>query len=293
LDSATVLEKLEAGPDTLFIGFNEKIDGLRLPGQSLLLIKTGAPAIALNVLTADEIPGRGWRVTFADLGAQSPAAGDSLKINAAGPLTDAVGNHAHPLNPAVVLKLKIKPKPPVLTMKMDQPYLTVKNGAQLLDFVILSANPDSSWTPVLGSAGGSPAADCSRVGCGAPVQGGAGLAFDRPAFTIVTDRGFKYSVTIFSNLGEFVNGFSGEITNAQLGLDERNLPVTGSPALFSSSKGRYGVKISWNAKSLKGMRAASGAYIAKISAASQSEDADGKPKQLSESHAIRFGILRQ
>ena len=293
LDSALVLEKEGPGPDTLFIGFNEKISAAGIVGASLTLIKAGSAPVVLTVAGAAEIPGKGWRIVVADLGAQAPAAGDSLRINGAGPLTDAQGNHAHALNRPVALRLKTKPKAPVLTLRMDRPYLGVKNGVQKLDFVVLSANPDSSWTPVLGSAPGGLTGDCKGLPCGEALRGGPDGSVDRPAFTIETDRGLKYSIMVFSTLGEFVNGFTGEITNAQLGLDERNLPVTGASPLFArGAKGRYSLKITWNAASHDGTRAGTGAYIAKIAAVSKAEDADGKPTRIAQSRAVRFGLLR-
>jgi hypothetical protein len=292
LDTAAVLEKLAAGGDTLFISFNEKIDGARLVGQSLLLIKAGAAAIPLNVLSADDVPGKGWRITLADLGAQAPAPGDSLKIKSDGPLTDAVGNHAHSLNRPVVLRLKSKPKPAILAVRNDQAFLKVHDLGAVPDFEVLTPNPDSSWTPVMKSQQGLPASEC-RPNCGAAIAAGPGGFLDRPAFTVETDRAINYSVTIFNTLGEFVNGFTGAVTNTQLGLDDRNLPVTGGTPIFNrGAKGRYAIKIGWNAKSTQGTRAATGAYILKITAMSQVEDADGKSKNLSESHAVRFGLLR-
>jgi hypothetical protein len=293
LDTAAVLEKPGAGDDTLFLGFTEAIDGARLAGPSLLLLKPGAAPIVLTVLAAADIPGKGWRIAVADLGPQAPAPGDSLKINAEGPLTDATGNHAHALNRPVPLRLKFKPKPPVLTVRMDKPYLGIRNDAQGPDFLVLTGNPDSSWTPVLAGSAGGTAQACRAGGCGDAVRGGPDGSIDRPAFTVETDRGIRYSVAIFNTLGEYLNGFSGEITNASLGLGERNLPVTGAPSAFARGpQGRYALKISWNAKSSHGDRAATGAYIARITAASRAEDADGRPVAMTVSRSVRFGLLR-
>lgn len=293
LDSGVVLEKLNPGQDTLFIGFNEKIDGTHLTGASLQLIKPGAAPLVLTILSADEIAGKGWRITLADLGAQAPAGGDSLKINAAGPLTDALGNHAHPLNRAIALKLKNKPRPAVLDVHFDNVIPKVKTDPQAPDFVIFSGSVDSTWTPVMGSVGGRPAQDCHQLACGGPVQSVPGTGIDRPALTLETDRAIQYSVTIFDNLGEFVNGFTGEITNAQLGLDDRNLPITGAASLFTRGpKGKFTLKIGWNAKSNKGSRAGTGVYIAKVIAVSTAEDGDGNPIRLAQSQAVRFGLMR-
>jgi len=43
---------------------------------------------------------------------------------------------------------------------------------------------------------------------------------------------------------------------------------------------------------IKGSRAATGAYIAKITAVSSVEDGDGKLTRLAEAQAVRFGLLR-
>src|SRR5690606_26126619 len=137
-------------------------------------------------------------------------------------------NRAHVDNRPVVLRLKTVPKPAFLSVKMDKPYQTVGANVQSPGFLVLTPNPDLSWTPVRGSLPNGQSADCAAgLSCGSPVTGDATGALDRPAFTVETDRAVKYSVTIFSNLGEFVNGFSGEISNKDLGLDERNMPVSG------------------------------------------------------------------
>ncbi len=295
LDSAKVQEKIGPGGDTLFVAFNEKINPAGLEGASLILIRAGGAPVTLAILSPLELAaGKGYRLSLADLGAQAPAEGDSLKINPAGRLTDAAGNHSHPDNRPVALRLKTIPKPPVLTLRMDRPLQSVQNAPQGLDFIILSPNPDSSWTPVQGSLPNGGSADCRTLACGDKVRGDATGAIDRPAFTVETDRGIKYSVTIFTNLGEFVNGFDGEITNAQLGLDEHNLPASGAASMFrKNAQGRFPIKISWNARAHDDARAATGVYIAKVTATSRAEDIDGKPYGLAQSKAIRFGLMRR
>lgn len=302
LDSAKVFEKIEPGAgDTLFVAINEATTPNTLSGASLVLIKkSGGAPIVLAVLSPTENPraggtGRGFRIALADLGAQSPEAGDSLRINGAGPLTDISGNHAHVANRPVVLSLRPTPRPPVLMVRMDKPLQGVENQAQTRDFLVLAANPDASWTPVQGSVDRGHSASCTGGGidCGGSVAGDATGAIDRPAFTVETDRAMKYSITLFTNLGEFVNGFSGEITNAQLGLDDRNLPIDGAPAQFRrGTEGRFQIKISWNARAHNGGRTGTGVYLAKVNVVSQAEDADGKPFSLSQSRVIRFGLMR-
>jgi hypothetical protein len=163
-----------------------------------------------------------------------------------------------------------------------------------VDFVILSPNPDSSWAPVLGSLTNGGSAGCQSLQCGEAIRADASGGFDLPSFTLETDRGIKYNVTIFTNLGEFVNGFDGEITGAQLGLDERNIPVTGASSLFrKNTAGRYPLKITWNARSHDHSRVGTGAYIAKVTATSTAEDASGKAYGLAQAKTIRFGVVRK
>ena len=268
-----------------------------LNGASLVLIKKAGGAPIVLVVSAQEFPasgtGREFRVSLADLGPNAPQEGDSLRIQGTGTVTDAVGNHAHAANRPVALGLKTVPRPPFLSMRMDRPLQNVQNTPQSIDFLVLSVNPDSSWTPVQGGKTHGRATPCASVACGGPVQGDLSGSIGRPAFTLETDRGVKYSVTIFNNLGEFLNGFSGEITNAQLGLDARNNTLPGAQTEFRrGAGGRFPVKIAWNARAHNGIRAGTGAYLAKITAISQAEDGDGKAFSLSESRVIRFGLMR-
>ncbi|MEO6097595.1 MAG: hypothetical protein ABIW76_18845 [Fibrobacteria bacterium] len=300
LDSAKVQEKIAAGGDTLYVAINEITTLNSLSGASLVLIKkSGGAPIVLAVLSPTENPrageaGKGFRIVLADLGAQAPVAGDSLRINATGPLTDIAGNHAHIANRAVVIGMRPTPRPPVLLVRMDRPLQGVENQVQARDFLVLASNPDASWTPVQGSVDRGHTAPCAGgMDCGGPVAGDATGAIDRPAITVETDRAMKYSITLFTNLGEFVNGFSGEITNAQLGLDDHNLPIAGAVADFRRGpEGKFAVKISWNAKAQNGGRTATGVYLAKVNAVSLAEDADGKPFTLNQSRVIRFGLVR-
>ncbi len=296
LDSAKVQEKTGPGGDTLFLSVNEKIVAAGLDGASLILIKKdGSAPVTLAVLSPVELAaGKGFRVSLANLGAQAPVEGDSLRINGSGPLTDILGNHAHADNRPVVLRLKTVPRPPVLIVTMDRPLQSVENAVQNLEFLVLSSNPDLSWTPVLGSVDRGKSAPCGALDCGGIVAGDASGSVDRPAFTVETDRGMKFSIAIFTNLGEFVNGFAGEITNAQLGLDDGDKPIPGSASEFRRGSGSdFAIKISWNARAHNGNRTATGAYLAKVTAVSRAEDADGKPYALSQSRVIRFGLMRR
>ena len=295
IDSAWVQDRSEPADDTLFVSFSEKIVPTGLSGASLVLIKPGSNApILLAVLSSTALSKGGYRVAVKDLGAQAPQAGDSLAINADGPIIDGSGNHAHALNRPVVLKLKIVPKPPVLLVKMDRPYQKVDAPEQRPDFIVYTPNSDSSWNPFQYSSGTGTTSVCNSGTCGDIIRGDAQGNIDRPAVTIETNRAAKYSATIFTNLGGFVNGFSGEITNAQLGLDENGLPIAGAPGTIGkNAKGNFAFKITWNSLSHDHSRAGTGAYLIRISIIAKSQDADGKPIALNQSQTIRFGMIRK
>jgi hypothetical protein len=53
------------------------------------------------------------------------------------------------------------------------------------------------------------------------------------------------------------------------------------------------VKITWNARSHDHSRVGTGAYIAKVTATSTAEDANGKAYGLAQAKTIRFGVVRK
>ena len=293
LDSATLQEKLAASDDTLFIGISEKVSAASLQGASLQLIKRGGGApVVLAVLAASDLEsGRRFRIAVADLGLQAPAEGDSLRFNPGGPAVDAFGNKAHIRNRPVALGFKSVPKPAVLSVHLDKPYAGSKESSRGVDFVLLSPAPDSSLTPVLGSTRDGRTLDCNQVDCGGPVQSGVGLG--GPSLTIETDRGFKFSVSLFTNLGGFVNSFAGEVTNAQLGVDDKGMPVPGAAPLFRrDARGRFLVRLAWNTRSHDGRLVGTGAYLAKVSLSSRAEDNAGKAYAVGAGRTLRLGVLR-
>lgn len=293
LDSATLQEKLEASDDTLFVAISEKVSAASLQGASLQLIKRdgGAP-ITLSVLAASDLEsGRRFRIAVSDLGLQAPAEGDSLRINPAGPAVDAFGNRAHALNRPVPLGLKTVPKPAVLTVQLDKPFSGTRESSRGVDFVLLSPAPDSSLTPILGSTRDGRVVDCNQADCGVVVPPGVGLG--GPSLTIETDRGFKFSISLFTNLGGFVNSFSGEITNAQLGVDDKGMPLPGAVPLFRrDARGRYQVRLAWNTRSHDGRLVGTGAYLAKVTLSSRAEDNAGKAYAVGAGRTMRLGVLR-
>lgn len=298
LDSATVQDRTEAADDTLIVAFSEAIVSGSLNGASLVLIKKGGSApVTLTVLTSTSFSKGGFRIAVKDLGAQAPKEGDSLKINPLGPLTDAFGNHSNAFNRPVALKLKIVPKPPILLVKMDRPYQKVDAASQHPDFILFSSNPDSTWNPFQYSNYNKQSgltSTCDAGTCGGPIRGGGEGSLDLPGVTVETNRAAKYSVTIFNNFGVFINGFNGQITNAQLGLDERGLPAVGvTPLISRGANGNFRLKITWNSLAYDQSRAATGAYLIRVVVVGKGETEEGKPISLSTSRVIRFGMLRK
>ena len=104
--TAQVVERIPAGPgiDTLFVSFSEPLDANSLAGNSLIVIHNGAPSL-LTVQSATYLDGNRFRFVVSST-AIGPVAGDSLRIQPGGPLKDALGNYAHPLNRPVIITLK-------------------------------------------------------------------------------------------------------------------------------------------------------------------------------------------
>jgi hypothetical protein len=101
ITSATAIERLENGVDTIYVSFSEPIQSRTLVGASLILIKNGVPN-TIVVDTFKQVSG-GMFVVALSTSSAAPKAGDSLRINFEGPLRDQLGNRAHPLNRPVPL----------------------------------------------------------------------------------------------------------------------------------------------------------------------------------------------
>ncbi len=292
ITSAQVLEKFEPGDDTLFVKFSEPINLAALAGNSLTLIKNGTQ-LQLNVLDAQGTPDSA-RIAVTDLGANAPTLGDSLKFTANGPAADAIGNKAHPDNRPVALELKHKPRPAVLNLTWDHTHLKTEGQQQRPGFMVLTPNPGNTWESVLGSVNGL-ARPCNEVGCGATLEADPQGRLNWPALTIETDRAVKFQLFIFDNLGNYVNDFSGEITDAQLGLDENGRPTGSSMGgLFRKTDptGNYSIKIAWNPIARSGQKAGTGAYVARIILTSRTQNEAGQATNTETKKAIRFGLYR-
>jgi hypothetical protein len=289
-----VREKIEPGTDTLFLSFSEAIDPATLAGASLLLIKSGAPAaIPLSIVSMQttSVGGYAYRVAVADMGAGAPVAGDSLKLNPAGPLVDSHGNRANPLNRPVYLRIKATPRPATLAVRVDQPFVKAPAGDGP-DFVVL-ANPGGLvWTPIQGSVG-KVTRDCAALDCGGAVTGDDSGHIGLPAITLEIDRPVHYALDLFTNLGDRVNGFAGEVSAEQLGWDANGVPVPGAGIYKRDARGRYHVKIAWNGRSQGKSRAGTGAYLARATMKGTAKDGNNRSYAIEKSKVIRFGFIRQ
>ncbi|MBN1307159.1 MAG: hypothetical protein JXA18_04530 [Chitinispirillaceae bacterium] len=140
LSSALLIERLTAGFDTMIIDFTEPVEFQKVTGLSLTLIK-GTRQIPLEVIHSQPetnvqgAPTGRTIVVIADLSAaDAPKEGDSLKITPEGPVADAVGNHAHPLNRPVVLSSR-KIAPDILSAVYSD-----RDGNGMVDHVRISFN---------------------------------------------------------------------------------------------------------------------------------------------------------
>lgn len=109
--TATLIERLGAGVDTIAISFTESVLPDSVKGLSLTLVKNGAE-VQLEIINVAP-KGQGVfdvAIRTDPLGAvNTPVEGDSLRITAAGPISDVYGNKAHPLNRPVEIKLRAIP----------------------------------------------------------------------------------------------------------------------------------------------------------------------------------------
>jgi len=96
--------KAAEGNDTLLLGFTENVIDSLLSGASLILRrKDGSETVITVVSYAQRFD---TAMVIVEPFGTPPAAGDSLRIAAEGPVTDRYGNHAHPLNRPVPLTIR-------------------------------------------------------------------------------------------------------------------------------------------------------------------------------------------
>jgi hypothetical protein len=123
---AVLIERQDAGDDTLILDFTEYVDYTAVNGQCLTLLKNSGGGTwseyPLTVVAA--IPDADSRSVIAVIPfaseASAPKVGDSLRITAAGPIVDKFGNRAHQLNRPVVLSVKRNPPKIVQAVYLDR-----------------------------------------------------------------------------------------------------------------------------------------------------------------------------
>jgi hypothetical protein len=131
LVSATVVERFDPGIDTLYVALSEAIQPQTLAGATFILIKNGVSTV-ITVSSSEALPNSYALVLAA--GAAAPQFGDSLRINPAGPVADAPGNTAHPLNPAVPLGIKAIPASGISGYYID------RDGNGVVDTAVVTFN---------------------------------------------------------------------------------------------------------------------------------------------------------
>jgi glutamine amidotransferase PdxT len=109
--AAQVVERIPAGTgiDTMYVSFSEDIKASSLVGNSLILIKNGV-STTISILAATATSKSSFKLTVSTpTPVFGPVAGDSLRIEPTGPITDALGNSANLLNRPVVITVKAVP----------------------------------------------------------------------------------------------------------------------------------------------------------------------------------------
>lgn len=119
-DTAYITERIQPGDnDTFFVGLTEPVNVSSIIGSAFILIKQNSGKnITLTLPTTAVDNGNQDSIMFfiADLGPDAPQEGDSLKILPAGPVVDNPrGNHAHPLNKPVPIKIIHKEMPSIVS----------------------------------------------------------------------------------------------------------------------------------------------------------------------------------
>jgi hypothetical protein len=189
------------------------------------------------------------------------------------------------------LRIKATPRPATLAVRVDQPFVKAPAGDGP-DFVVL-ANPGGLvWTPIQGSVG-KVTRDCAALDCGGAVTGDDSGHIGFPAITLEIDRPVHYALDLFTNLGDRVNGFAGEVSAEQLGWDANGVPVPGAGIYKRDARGRYHVKIAWNGRSQGKSRAGTGAYLARATMKGTAKDGNNRSYAIEKSKVIRFGFIRQ
>jgi hypothetical protein len=118
ITSAQVVERPGPGIDTIYVAFSEAVQQQSLVGASLIILRNGV-LMPITVDAFKPLSGGVFSVSL-NTGSLPPQAGDSLRINPAGPLRDQVGNAANINNRPVLLGVKQIPAGVVAAWYVDR-----------------------------------------------------------------------------------------------------------------------------------------------------------------------------
>ena len=231
-------------PDTLTTTFSEPIKYASAETHPWQGKQAGVlhPASDLSVAGAVDVqPAR--LILLLDPGSKSLLdPGDSLRI-AAG-IVDLIGNRPAANNRLVVVEgnKRVPPPPPaVLNVQWDaRVYDSRWSGPEGKPFVLSSRDGAGNWVPVQG-AEGSIARNCTGTDCGQPLVPALDGSVPFPSVLITSDRPFRYESIVFSNLGAFVAGMTGEVGATLLdGTGGPSAPVHADP-----KTGYYQMRLIW------------------------------------------------
>jgi hypothetical protein len=118
ITSAQVVERPGPGIDTIYVAFSEAVQQQSLVGASLIILRNGV-STPITIDAFKPLSGGVFSVSL-NAGSLPPQAGDSLRINPAGPLRDQVGNAANVNNRPVLLGVKQIPAGVVAAWYVDR-----------------------------------------------------------------------------------------------------------------------------------------------------------------------------
>ncbi|KMQ49993.1 hypothetical protein CHISP_3082 [Chitinispirillum alkaliphilum] len=240
ITSATLVERLTPGVDTIIASFSESINPESLRGETLLLRKAGFDyEIPLNVISAISEDGR-VRFIIEDNGELSPAEHDLLRFNPGSGVRDARhGATVHPENRPVALNMRQVPP------GIDSAFYYDTNADGIVDNVIIWLNKEEnisnltftfSWT--LGNTTGEISGEAHSYGDNSVIAVNV-----RDAFNNSVDNQTSGNMTVTINSTDYDRAVTGTvrdraapvITNAVYEFGEGENRIDTLTVVFSES----------------------------------------------------------
>jgi Glycosyl hydrolase family 9/Cellulase N-terminal ig-like domain len=290
LNRVLLLPASEPGkPDTLAVSFSEAIRYTTTQAHPFLGQHAGVVASSDAIQVKGVLDVQPLRLVFLlDPGSKlllSP--GDSLHI-AAG-IQDGIGNKPGTQNPWVVVEGNTRPPPPIpppptlFDLKWDDKIYDSEMGpANEAPLVLANRQPGGAWIPIQGSHRGF--ARLCHADCGAPVAADLNGSLARPSALISINKPFRYETAVYSNLGVFVTGATGNV-GTDLLQSETN---PSAPISIDPTTGLYQLRLIWNGTSSDGNRAGIGAYVWKIAISLPNE-----PTPFKQEFTRTIGLMRR